>query len=356
MDGDQDHGETRSCLLSNICFDRKADKFLYFQQENDILSIDSKKGIITNFSEKFLSLRRFEGWNGHDQHQEYLSPIIRKMPIPALPSVVWSQHKFTGLYMPFWPENFGHAVFDDFFAVFVALGLFVQNFTEIRDEIEVISFKPCYHFFGENSKSGKRACKFSKFGLTGITDNPLETLSEKVGDANLLCFQNLIAGTSQLGMSYQGILFKDFVKDGRRSPLNIKDISQRLKIQFSDYDVSLIDVSKLDLEYQIKLAQEATIVITPCGGLSFFTAFMASGTCRIIIDYFDSNANASGKMEAHVWQWQGHIKTYHYPLAKSDITISSNSETNTFVQYRDYGRPLLQYDVVEQLVEAAIVQ
>ena len=121
---------------------------------------------------------------------------------------------------------------------------------------------------------------------------------------------------------------------------------------------SLIRPETMTLAQQIEYARNATVVVSPCGGISFLTAFMAPSTTRIIIDYFDVTLNHTGKMESFIWQYDYSVKTFHYPIDIEEVRLPDkyiNGGENAWLIYRNYGQVNVSVSKLQPLVEQGLI-
>ena len=169
-------------------------------------------------------------------------------------------------------------------------------------------------------------------------------------------------------------------KDGRRRILNHESLVERLQAHFSDgaqadevssatsnanrpsgrwlqgVDVISIDPAALSLPEQIALCQKADLVITPCGGISFFASFLPKGKAAIFLGYWDTETNRSENMEGFLWRYVTRQVTFFYDVKKDEITIlpPGDPKRSAWADYRDHGAITVDEERMIALAEQAL--
>ena len=98
------------------------------------------------------------------------------------------------------------------------------------------------------------------------------------------------------------------------------------------------------------------MVITPCGGISYFAAFLRYRVPTIFIGYWDTNANAAGRMEEFLWGWVSRLNDMYYDVTKDEITIEApgQPERGNYEDYRNYGATTITIPRMLRLTSAAL--
>jgi len=64
-----------------------------------------------------------------------------------------------------------------------------------------------------------------------------------------------------------------FYKDGRRTILNYDEMKQHLERRFR-VEVEIVNPAIYTLPEQVRMLQDTTVVVSPCGGISFSSVFL----------------------------------------------------------------------------------
>lgn len=226
-----------------------------------------------------------------------LTPDIIYHSIP--PETMWSPTKTTVLTEAFWPENVGHALGDDFFPIY----RLAKSFGKFEKDLGVIFHPSCLE-----RGAFEKGCDHHQQMSELLLERPWESVSSPLFRSGQICFENLLVGTRRLGMSHasEGVwepfigqikenLNLDpnrlprkqkihlFYKIGRRRILNYPEIKQHLEKRFN-VEVEIINPADFTLEEQVRIFQDTTIVITPCGGISFSSVFLPKGASAIFLE------------------------------------------------------------------------
>ncbi|CAK0859013.1 unnamed protein product [Prorocentrum cordatum] len=354
-DGDLQRSQDRSCRLQNVCYDSGTGGLVFFHGGPPaILGMDKIQGPVYELGPQAVWLRKSR-WQGGKPNLEQDVPLqleYRQGTIPA--TAQWSPLPYHVLYHTFWASNVGHAWFDDVFPVFHLLHRF--GLLDCAGErLKVWQNVPCdFYFRAKSAEDAERACRFQRFAVRALTEEPLETFAEAAPPTppGLLCMENLLVGTAMLGMQRppahvwrpflqrlleatnsshifptgQHIVFVH--KDGRRAPMNLLDMASRSRQHLAgEAQVTVASPVNLSFKEQFDLARSATVVVTPCGGISFFAAFMAPATTRIIVDYYNHEKNKTGKNDAYIWQWDFQVRTLHYRIERSSVVSDPSDQS-----------------------------
>jgi hypothetical protein len=147
------------------------------------------------------------------------------------------------------------------------------------------------------------------------------------------------------------------LKIGRRRITNIDVLARETKKTFNNIEVLLINPGNMTQHDQITLAQRATVTFAPCGGTSFFIAFLREGATAIITDYWDVELNQSASMEGYFWTHVTRQQTVRYPVFQNEITPEFGQELNRqnmAEAYRNYGVLTIDIDRALHLIGHAL--
>jgi hypothetical protein len=151
------------------------------------------------------------------------------------------------------------------------------------------------------------------------------------------------------------ILF--LVKVGRRAITNLDVLVRETEKVFNNVEVLLVNPGNMTLHDQIALAQSATVTFGPCGGTSFFNAFLKEGATAIITDYWNVRHNATASMEGYFWNHVTRQQTVRYPVLKHEIVPETGimeDPDDEQKAYRDYGVLTLNIDRALHLIGHAL--
>ena len=119
----------------------------------------------------------------------------------------------------------------------------------------------------------------------------------------------------------------------------------------------MIDISRLTFHEQIKQVRNASIVISPCGGLSFSSIFLPAGGVAIFPGYWDPVANTSANMEDYIYNRFTSFSTLYYNVDLDEISVDANGAGfEERAKYRDYGSTILHLDKVVSMVHTALLR
>ncbi|POY75533.1 hypothetical protein BMF94_1436 [Rhodotorula taiwanensis] len=308
----------------------------------------------------------------------YLVPEIVYEPLPS--DAVWSPAENAILQEAFWPENFGHAIGDDFFSAYhLARSFGAWD----RSDMQIIMHPAC-----SDRGSPHRACANHAKIAPYVLDRPLETANSTLFTSEAgprVCFRNLYTGMRELGTSYPsknvmpqfiqefrktaGLSATStpgrqritvFLKEGRRIFLNNDALVEHLRQRF-DVEVDLMDPSKLSISEQLAYLQDTTVLVSPCGGISYGQFFLSKGASMVVADYWhlDKNANRTMPMEPFVFQHNNNVETFYYPLEWEDLqldrsVIPPDGGGTEFAFYRNYANLTVNLDRMEKYVFSGV--
>jgi hypothetical protein len=325
------------------------------------------KGIWIKFSHTFVSIRKDAG----EEESKWLPITVVRDTIPKNSS--WFSAPVTTIFCPFFPNNFGHALGDDVFPIFVDFSDF--NILDLLTNTQpIIVGARCSSKELQANKlcnmhriCGSEGCVHLNEMLAELTPNyPLTTIP-----TSPICFRKLVVGNrGNFGARgpdwWRFITFLEnnikktlqlptpttsrvavMVKNGRRAPLNLTETVEFLRTTFSSIPIDFISsIDSLSFRQQITLAHNYTVLITPSGGISFFNSFLPTGASIIFIDFWNSVAKQMGQMEEHLWAHDYRHRTFHYQMNESEVVIPKNTQSAPSsiaerLRYRNYGRVIL---------------
>lgn len=376
------------CRFRNVCvtkggFHDKRELQYFLSQGDNALNEQT----ISDLMEEsiLVPLRPFsvtDRVQGLDEPYNFLAvkASMAKMPVKSL----WID-KTAVLYSPFWPENWGHAVFDDLYSIWCSLNIFgikgssphiYHSGFPFTDEALRIRSNEIYNQFS------KRARMTAPIDVHGLKQSR---------ESSSICFQDLLAGTGALSMREYPYQLQEFARlirgdtasvfrrfsnriniifvdktDGKhkRQIMNIRDIVDATSKVFSTASVRRLDSSKLAalrLRARLKVIRGIDILITPAGAASFNAAFMRPGSVLIVLDVFQPSSNSSVPLEPYIWNVLTDVRTFFFKVTEHDMVVTEESTErsksdplyNDFL-YRDFAGYQLPVNRLHQVLQTAI--
>jgi hypothetical protein len=81
------------------------------------------------------------------------------------------------------------------------------------------------------------------------------------------------------------------------------------------------DLPTLSLSAQVALVRNYTVLITPAGGLSFASAFMAPGSAAVYLGYFEPQTSTSEHIELYIWTQALAVHNLYYHVHANETTV-----------------------------------
>ena len=371
----------RQCEFRDVCFDQAIGRFVYYLPPAELMTeytqADHDGAKRKPLDTLDVTLRAFRTGLTIDT----LRPVVRRSEIPSdavvfpLPVVVHTA--------ALQPENFGHAIGDDIMPVYQLLlrfGLFRPDvlalYTQNRT-CEDVTFDQQTRLRG----CPRLAKLFSYLTTTPIAAVGVSPPFVKVSPATqgasaprVVCVQHLLAGSMRSGMRAthvpsewdgliehivqgaapdeaaarplsQRIILVD--KDGRRRITNLDPLANYLRAVFQIPVDIVSTLPQMPLPAQVARLRTYSVMVSPCGGISFAAAFMAPGSSAVFTGFWDPVANSTRQMEQHIWNKGLALRDFYYPTHGSDVTVrvpelggperNWYDKINLSQRYRDYG-------------------
>ena len=90
-------------------------------------------------------------------------------------------------------------------------------------------------------------------------------------------------------------------KDGPRVPSNLLQVEAFVRETFNVSTQIVPNMAGLNARVQVELMARATVVITPCGGVSKSAIFMSPGGAAVFAEWFNEQYNISGELRKRSW-------------------------------------------------------
>ena len=370
-----------SCHFRNVCVDTETKKIAFFRDpENTHASIhtDEFYSQPAGFPKPLVYLA-----GGNTSPEEDDIAMLTEAEIFTTPMP--DKHvKLKGpvVYMePFVPDNFGHCLADNAFPAFRLLKRF-----GLAQSPATILFK--HYDASDDCSTG--ACKnIRNIFNPALTQAPFYSLgrgSLQTNETKYACAEDLVMGFGKLGMysdsevwdQFNSRLLKAvgispdaapskhkivvFLKKGRRSTTNVYEMARHLQESF-EVQVQVADIAKMSYAAQAKLVSSATVVISPCGGLSFSTVFLPKNAAAVYVCTWDPNVRLQLQIERFWYDRQTRFQAVYYPVDESEITINTtyavkgagdDHELNEGNLYRNFADVTVSLPKMDKVVYSAL--
>jgi hypothetical protein len=338
-----------------------------------------------------ISVKRKPGENRDGM--EFLPLIDRAGPIP-LRNATFSDHQVHVYFTSFWAENFGHALVDDIHPLFALMYAF--KFTT-RDSVFLYPREVADNLYGSDKERGSKllhelANLISDNGILRMdTHSGFSSVSSNDPGPNLVCMKHLLAGSGNLenlnrppdiqtvgswpsfidarlvGWRKDIGVEKDTIpidsqllvfirKVGKRGFLNLDMLVEKSRQVFG-VETLVINPGEMSIIEQISVAQRATVTFSPCGGISYFNAFLSEGATAIVADFWHPYERASVRMDGHFWDrvLLG-FHTLRYQVQEDEIVIKppGNATAKTWWDYKDHGAMMIDLERAMHLIGRAL--
>lgn len=372
---DDGQDEDRVCHLQNVCWDRADSTFVLFQ--------DPKHPTINPLAtpmdtERKIVVRKY-------QYDYYMHlPIKQVVGVIPQEDVTFSPYHVHLFFESFWPENYAHALIDDILPMYAIGHLFGMDISGGL----ILTQRFLDHMNEDLQRRGaKILTELSNVVLNAsIHRTQNHPLFRQQGETRrrYTCMQHLLAGmgnfenynhwairagswepfyshvllqTGAIGTAsmHRQHLIVFIEKKGRRRILNLNEVAEMARDSFQ-VETVVVDPAEMMFDEQVQLAQRATVTFSPCGGISFFNAFLRRGGAAIILDFWDTSANASASMDGGFWRHVTTHETIRYPVQPQEIIIEppGNDTGRGYWDYRNYGAVNVDLDRARRLLYRAL--
>lgn len=294
---------------------------------------------------------------GNDDPPEFEKPLLyldKTLQFPLNPTLVSGEPPANATWYPgtaayfnsYLPSNFGHALDDDFFAIYRLLRIF--GLQKDADVMIVTKDKkpencaprpdsepPCTHL--------KELTPYFARGIFGVENTPPELRT-----GTLFCARHLVAGTQMLGMGYDTEAIHDefvehllcrlglearpklperpriaiFEKKGRRRVTNSNAIAEAIRGKLS-VDTDVLEIAKLSFREQLDIMPKYSLVISPSGGIAYTSAFLPPGAATIFVGAWDSKTNSSATIDRFIFTTRGRVRDYYYLPEFGELKVNT---------------------------------
>lgn len=359
--------QDRLCIFQNTCYNKDTGYFYYFQPtqgNTKPVFYDSAKRMLFQFSENndgagFLSLSTgaSASW----------APIVTNESYP-MKSYTRLRQLHTLMKYYFAEGNIGHGLWEDLGSISYSM-----------DRMNVADRKLVIMHLGKISNSSLTQT-YHQYAIPALTDNPMIEFEAYVASFNTkyICFDNLMVGGHLVALvndkmkenhgrealfynwrskiiQYNGFDPKFIPKKHHiiitnksnslwthsgakrhRAIANLEQVEQFVRLTYPTISTEVVEWHKMAFNQQIEKLLSTTILITPCGGVSFIIPLLPHGAHAIVMDYY-VNMNAfgfqpgqSGSMDAAFLNHIPHVRMQYYQVYGSeDYELDFPGATNT---------------------------
>jgi len=335
---------TRTCRFENLCY--KNGTFTYFAPGRVPILFDKRHGMIYNFS---AGSRPFASLYAHDHERAPFAPSLVISSIPADATF----HRGSAFLWRHWSNtgNLGHLLWEELGAVFFTQ----RRFRDVDPSIQILHDRKV--------PTGSAFRAVFQAVLPAITDRPLRSLGDVAPRDRWTCFERLFVGGAvpffelpfeQLAegreeslMDYRDRVLQRFnvtsylprspvilithkthsiyalKSDRHRVIANAVELHRFLTATYPSATIELVEWHRWSLARQLDKVGHASLLITPCGGVSMILPFLPDGAHAIVMDYLsdgkDENrwgykAGESASMEIAFWNRFPHVTKYYYQI------------------------------------------
>lgn len=319
------------------------------------------------------------------------SPLV--VPGPPPKDARW----FPGVaafFRSYMPVNFGHALDDNFFALWRLLRLFEMEWDEhvlflTQDHRECGAEEMASKGFDPNDSHCTHLKELGGFFGIGTYSaaKPPEEWKTQTGEegkqTTMFCARHLLAGTSKLTMRYdlegmhdrfvEDILCRLglnprparptpariglFEKHGRRRVLNNAALADALRSQLG-LEAEVLDIASYSFPEQIKLMQAYSLVISPAGGISFTAQFLPPTSSVIYVGGWNIEKNTSMELDRHILTTRRRVRDYYYPLGYHELrandSLKRKKEMGDVELYRNFVDVVVDTERMVEMVRTVL--
>ena len=380
--------QDRLCIFHNTCYEKDTGHFYYFQQtqrKTKPVFYDSSKGMLFQFSENndgvgFVSLS-----TGADTAW---APIVINESYP-MKNFTRLRHLHTLMKYFFAESNIGHGLWEDLGSISYSM-----------ERMNVVDRKLVIMHLGKISNSTLIEA-YHQYVIPALTDNPMVELEAYVSSFNTkyICFDNLMAGGKHLVIvnekmkenhgrealfynwrskiiQYNGLDPKFIPKKHHiiitnkshsiwtqsgsprhRAIANLEQVEQFIRLTYPTVSTEVVEWHKMPFNRQIEKLLSTTILITPCGGVSFIIPLLPHGAHAIVMDYyvnideFGFHSGQSGSMDAAFLNHIPHVRMQYYQVyGPEDFEFDFPGATNA----RESSSVIVNMTRLQLLVDTAL--
>ncbi len=391
--GTQDSWRDRQCIFHNVCLHRNGSSSTYIADYFYPSSIQSLSSTVIRSNNKFLALR-------HGLSDSGAAIQVKLVPMNHLNQAGPNSNikYLDGTYLmyqilPHGDMNFGHIIFDDAFGLYAILKQFRTTRYNSPNQNHVLVFQSCSQF---PNHLNELCVKFTEGIFPTITSHPvrsIDSLFNSSVNSNRICFRELVAGQGKSGAVgwgpnnlHRAQSFSEFRSDlllahginpniipkqhhillvnknGRRKFTNLDEIYKKMLStpRYAGIKITIADDFKNStITQQLELFQTVTIAISPCGGISLLFFFLPRQSVLIVSGYAapkGDNSYITLRMESQLWDYQSHLRVFHYPVESSDdFTLPSEYDKKNGANVRNYADTIIKTEKLFPLIDQAII-
>ena len=385
------HRTNLACELSEVCWDSHRHNFAYFQPPGTVDQyVVSAQGTFSlrNALKKYSHLVNL---NRYKKSYKDTALPLRIVTEPVRKNELkYHNASVHAIYEGYGNSNFGHFVMDDVMPVYSLMKMFGR----LTRDIQVMTLSDLTGAIAKHTGQKGSEYMLARKRLTELfamlSDRQHLDISQEMSfkKERFTCFRHLLAGHGHLGLMHDdGYAVSDFSryilqqlarqnqtvadaisakveqyqililkKEGRRRILNVDEVAESLSLAFPNAKVVLFNPANVSIEDQIIEAQRTTVLVTPCGGISFLGMFLRSRASAVVAGLWVPTSKRSSNNDYYLWEYFTEVNTIYYDVLLEEITIlpPGNEKRKGVDDYRFYGSLTMNVSKIEMLVAAAL--
>lgn len=389
-DNNFENSASRTCLYRNICLSQQASGWVFYSPQLPKLGSFISRFSIEPKPDKPYALPTVDigMWDSLKRWApSYVSGVI---PEKAL----WADAEVAAFLAPKYGTNFGHAMGDFALPVYKMMEAFeiksrdVQLLAHVAPEDSYLGINFRNEAFSLLTSFTSLLWPGRQIVFTGskidervfrqLTPIPISARRDTV-----LCYRRVLAGSVPMGFATEaGPSWNRFIRElvdraglssypkepsstikvlvinktGRRRIANVEEVAALIRKHFTpNVEVLASDrLETMNLLQQMKFAREYDVVVTPCGGVSFLTAFMREDSATIIMSFRLKEGVIPSRMENNVWRFVSNRLVLHYPILSEEELREPEGHTGSTDEHfyrRDRANVAVDVSRLKELVE-----
>ena len=384
--GREGAGKDRSCRWQNLCYQPSTATWQFHQpntSQGQLPILLDHGRVIAEFPSDFIDLTTAAG--GKDAVQWAPQQVYGEIPPSAfVPRKLASIPDVYLLYSPHYGANIGRVIADDFFSLFnVQL-----SFALLSNSHILLQATDCDTQFQATPKK-QAQCKAIMDGVAGTmsTHPPLSVvpgladLARAQGLKDLVCFENVLAGTGAmgfvngLGRAPQWWRFHAFVLEnlgfahnhapkqqrisvalmtGDRAIVNQQEVVEHLTTMLPDVWVEGVELHALSFKEQVAHLLDTTVLITITGEKATPALFLPQNAVVLFVDFWDVKTGEVAATDDRLWSNLGYLRPMWYPFQEDEVVLDAGLSRDKPADVRDYGKVKVDLERMEDMVRQAL--
>ena len=331
-----------SCYFRNVCVNTTSKNIVYYLDPKATASVHTEE-FFNNKSGFPSPLAFMQAGNVIPQEDPSVVVSVELRRNQAFPTKAFFLPGPVVYMEPFTPNNFGHCITDNVFPAYRLLRRF-----GMADQVATMLFRNL-DYEAEVGFQSLTGVNLQNLFIPMLTRSSILTvgIGKLHPDKNdLVCTHDLLVGMGKLGLYTDSEVWEQFnvrmmkvvgvspykvpqkhrivvfKKEGRRAVTNVDKLAIYLERTFN-VNVQVVEVAKLQLKRQAQIVNTATVVISPCGGLSFSSVYLPRHSAAIFICTWDPEWKVQHQVDRVWYDRQTRFHVFYYPVDDSEITINT---------------------------------